>query len=205
MLPNVVVFWHWNKPPRLKYPCLRSVESCLAPLLPQAPSRRFPDDVLREVDHLVGHRGRGASDDVERRRVGRARVRPRRHELLRFLHRVADLLESPAAEQLPQGGEEVLLFFLDVMTDQLRQYLDLGVEALVFGPHAVKLRQRPLHDVVLLEVLQDHRIVLEHLARGRVEDLLLDAAVDGQLLDDLVGDLFLGLRSVRAEPFEPLE
>src|SRR5437588_69447 len=42
-------------------------------------------------------------------------------------------------------------------------------------------------------------------ACGRVEDLLLDAAVDGQLLDDLVDDLLLGLRSVRTEPFEPLE
>src|SRR6266545_7085026 len=67
---------------------------------------------------------------------------------------------------------------------------------LVLGVHGWKLLEYELHHVVLLQSLENDVLCLlaPQAANGRVEDLLLDGAVNCQLLDDLAHQLLPGGR-----------
>src|SRR3569833_1061216 len=102
--------------------------------------------------------------------------------------------------------EPLVLFLLHVVADVLGQHRDLRVDRLFVGVEVEQFGQHPHHDVVLLHALQDVVLRLRHrLARRRVEDLLLDVRVDGQLLDDRVGDAALLVVSVLPRLLELLE
>ena len=133
--------------------------------------------------------------------MGVGRRRP-----LRCVEGPGQLLELLALHGLAQLREEVTLLLFHVVADVLDQHRHLGREALVGGVHAVEFGKHPLHDVVLLEGLEDLVGGVGHrLAGRRVEHLLLDGGVDRQLLDDLLDEILLGLVGVRARLLELLE
>ena len=114
--------------------------------------------------------------------------------------------ERVAAELVAHLREVLLLLFLHVVAHVLDEDGDLGVEALVLGIHRVELGQHPLHDVVLLEALEGDVLGLGHGGPGdRVEELLLDGGVDGQLLDDPIDHRSLLGEGVVARLLEALE
>jgi hypothetical protein len=163
-------------------------------------------DALEGVTDPVDDPRGGAGHEVPRRGVGRPGVRVGGRHLPGGGDGIPEVAEGGAAQLVPHHREVLLFLFLHVMADVLHEHLHLGLEALVLGVHAVELGEHPLHDVVLLEALERDVLGLGHRrSRHRVEQLLLDGSVDGELLDDLVDDrALLGHRAV-SRPLEPLE
>ena len=90
-----------------------------------------------------------------------------------------------------------------MLADQLDQHAHLRVEPLVVGLNVLQLGERPFHDVVLFHRFEDRVLRPRRLRpRLRVEQLLLEVGVDGELLDHLVHQLALGLVASGPGPLE---
>jgi hypothetical protein len=119
-------------------------------------------------------------------------VRAGRCRLPGLGHGVAQVVEGVPPELVTHAGEEVVLLLSDVVAHVLDQDRDLGIEALVLRRHVVKLREHPLHDVVLLEALEGDVLGAGHRgAHRRIEQLLLDSGVNRQRLGEAVDDVTL--------------
>jgi hypothetical protein len=92
------------------------------------------------------------------------------------------------------------------MADILRHHSHLRFESFVPRIQADQLLELPFDDMVLLEVLEDIIGGTSDLtAGGRVQDPLFDNGMSGQVGDDLIDQLALGLVCRRARLGERLE
>lgn len=105
-------------------------------------------------------------------------MRTGRRDGLRLLESQAEVQERLGPDGVGQLREEQALLLEDVPADGLHQLHEGGGEAIVVGLHAVDVGEQALDGGVLLPgVVCDAVAVLQHLAQGWVEDLLLDSGV----------------------------
>src|SRR3954452_15223964 len=149
---------------------------------------------VQRVACFVEHPGHGTGDKIAGWFVRCARMRPRRHDLLRGFECIAELGKLLATEGGTDLREELVLLFLDVVAHVLDEHADLRIEPFVGRCHVLELGEHPLHDVVFFQRLENGVLcVLDRFADGRIEHLLLDRRVDGELLNDLRDQLGLRL------------
>ena len=108
----------------------------------------------------------------------------------RLLHLLAERVQLLAGEVLADQREELALLLLDVVLDELLQDLHLRVELLVRRLHLEQIRHDALGGEVLLDGLPEPVLERSDVDR-RVEDLLLDLAVRGEVVGDPVEELLL--------------
>src|SRR5262249_2987115 len=107
-----------------------------------------------------------------------------------LLHLFAQRLELLPGEALPDEREELRLLLLDVVLDELLEDLHLGIELLVRRLQVQQVGDHSLRREVLLDGLL--ALFLEHAdVHRRVEDLLLDLLVRGEVVGDLLEELLL--------------
>src|SRR5258705_799266 len=118
---------------------------------------------------------------------GQSTHQPTRDRCLQPRHLGAQAQQLVAGHQLAGAGEHLGLFLLRVMLHQVLEDLGLGRELLGLHAGALDLGQDHVHHVMLLERLEvELPVVLlpRRLPERGIEDLFLDARVDGELLLD---------------------
>jgi hypothetical protein len=118
----------------------------------------------------------------------------------------AEVAEAAAIERSADLGKDLALLGPHVATDVVDEQRRLRPEGNVRRIEAVELVELPGHDMVFLERSQHVRVRARHLStNGRVEVLLLDRGVSGQLGDDPFDQTATTLSGTVTQPLELLE
>ena len=117
-------------------------------------------------------------------------MRPTRNGGFGSLHAHAELAELAALDLRPHRRKQVVLLLADVLADQFAKDPDLGLEPLVVDVAILKLGEHPFDYVMFLQRLQNHDGFFGYeFPHGRIELLLFDGSVHGQLGNDRLDEL----------------
>src|SRR3954463_2711376 len=154
------------------------------------------------------------------RRRGSAGPRSSAHRastflLLLLLGRLAHQLLHPAAHaraellEVEVGflhlREHLAFLYLHVVHDVLAEHRESGVEVGIFRAHVLELLDQHLRRLVLDLGLVQEVLVLDRLARRRIEQLLLQSRMHLEVLAHGLHELLLRLAVLALELFELLE